>query len=147
MDTVLRRACTLDPGPARAARYIAVGALGTGLYYLGLVLLVEVLHVGVMTATGIAFILVVLVNYVLQRMWTFRSRVAHARAFIPFLVMSAAGFGINSGVMALGIAAGVHYLLVQAVAIGVVVVWNYAFMTRIFCRPSGPAPIKERIQP
>lgn len=132
MDTVLHRARTLGPGPARAARYIAVGAFGTVLYYLVLVILVEALGIGVMTATCTAFVLVVVANYALHRMWTFCSPVAHSRAFVPFVLMSAAGFGINTAVMALGLAAGAHYLLVQAVAIGIVVAWNYFFMALIF---------------
>lgn len=142
MDTVLRRARTLAPDPgrvARYARYIAVGAFGTALYYLALVLLVEALLVGVLASTSISFVLVVAINYLLHRMWTFRSPVAHSQAFIPFVAMSVAGFGINTAVMALGLAAGIHYLLVQAVAIAIVVAWNYIFTTRIFSQPIEPA--------
>lgn len=139
MDTVLHRARSLSPGTARATRYIAVGVFGTALYYLALVFQVEVLRIGVMIATCIAFVLVVMANYMLHRMWTFRSRVAHSRALIPFFVMSVAGFGANSAVMATGLAIGVHYLLVQAVAIAVVVAWNYIFMACIFRQPNEPA--------
>lgn len=135
MDSVLHRARTLGAGPARAVRYVAVGAFGTVLYYVALVVQVEALAVGVMTATCIAFLLVVVANYVLHRDWTFRSPVAHSRAFVPFVLMSAAGFGINTAVMALGLATDVHYLLAQAVAIGIVVAWNYFFMAFIFSQP------------
>lgn len=135
MDTVLRRARTLEPRAARAARYVTVGAFGTVLYYAALIMLVEALGVRVMTATCIAFVMVVAFNYVLQRMWTFRSPVAHSQAILPFAAMSVAGFGINSAVMAFGLATGIHYLLVQAVAIGIVVAWNYIVMSRIFSQP------------
>lgn len=145
MDTVLHRARSVSSGPvreqqARGARFVAVGALGTALYYLALIVLVEYLGMPVIGATCLAFALVVAVNYVLHRMWTFRSPVAHRRALLPFAMMSVAGFGINMAVMALGVAAGIHYLLVQAAAIGLVVTWNYIFTTRIFGRPGLPAP-------
>ena len=135
MDTVLHRARTLGLAHAHAARYVAVGVLGTVLYYVALISLVEVLGVGVMASTCIAFILVVCANYLLHRVWTFRSPVAHRRAFIPFALMSVTGLGINSAVMALGLVAGMHYLFVQTIAIGTVVTWNYFFMTLIFSQP------------
>lgn len=146
MDTVLHRARAVGSGPARAARYVAVGVFGTALYYLSLVLLVEVLKVKVMTATGLSFVLVVAANYVLQRAWTFRSTVSHRRAVAPFVSMSVAGFGINAGVMSFGVGAGIHYLFVQAVAICLVVSWNYFFMTRIFGQPGMPANPNGRTQ-
>ena len=146
MDPVLHRARALGPRAARAARYVAVGVFGTALYYLSLVLLVEAFAVGVMAATGASFVLVVAANYALQRAWTFRSTVAHKRAIGPFVAMSVAGFGINAGVMSSGVGAGVHYLFVQAVAICLVVAWNYFFMARLFGQPSVPAHLEGRTQ-
>ena len=132
MDTSLPGAPAITPGSGRIARYLAAGATGTALYYFSLVLLVEALELRVMTATGVSFILVVAANYVLQRTWTFRSQVAHSRAILSFIAMSVAGFGINIVVMSTGVAAGIHYLLVQILANCLVVAWNYFFMTHIF---------------
>lgn len=140
MDTVLHRTRRLSTASSHirrdvVAKFVTVGAFGTALYYLVLIMLVEMSRVPVMTATSLAFALVVGVNYVLHRRWTFQSPVTHARALLPFVMMSIAGFGINAGVMAFGLALGIQYMLVQALAIALVVAWNYIFTVRIFKRP------------
>lgn len=141
MDSILHRPRNLSTQSvrgrrARLVRFAVVGAFGTALYYMALVLQVEALRLPVMTASYLSFALIVAVNYVLHRIWTFSSPVAHRRALIPFIVMSIAGFFINTAVMALGLALSVYYLVVQVCAIAVVVTWNYIFTTRIFAQPA-----------
>jgi len=109
----------------RLARFGVVGILGTAVYYTVLWPLVEVLRVPVLIATSIAFMLVCIENYVLHYRWTFGSTKAHTITFPQFLIMNLIGFWINWGIMFLGVKEfALNYLLVQAMAIVMVIVWN-----------------------
>jgi putative flippase GtrA len=110
----------------RLGRYGLVGILGTLVYYTALWLLVEVFHVLVMVSTSIAFILVTIENYLLHYLWTFNSDASHQTAFPRFVLMNIIGFCLNWLIMYVGVHSLVlNYLWVQAVAIVVVVIWNY----------------------
>lgn len=124
---------------AQVLRFAVVGVAGTLVYYALLWTLVEAARVSVMTSTSIAFLAVVAQNYVLHRLWTFRSATpTHRRALPRFLLMSATGFWVNGAVMALGVQRmGFNYLSVQAVAIGVVVACNFIGTCWIFRRRLG----------
>jgi len=114
----------------RLARFAVVGLCGTATYYLALMAMVEWLAFPVMLATSFAFLIVTVQNYVLHYRWTFASTTAHRSAFPRFLVMNAVGFVINWLVMFVGYEVlHAHYLLVQAAAIAVVVMWNLALST------------------
>jgi putative flippase GtrA len=119
-------------GPRRLVRFVLVGAAGACAFFAELAILVELLHVDVLYASSVAFGLVVLQNYVLHYRWTFRSRCRHAYAFLRFAVMTLSGFVINAGIMYAGerTLPQIHYLFVQAVAIAVVVTWNYLLSAR-----------------
>lgn len=120
---------------AQVQRFAVVGVAGTLVFYALLWTLVEAAHIAVMTSTSIAFLAVVAQNYVLHRLWTFRSATPHRRALPRFLLMSATGFWVNGAVMALGVQRlGLNYLSVQAVAIGVVVACNFIGTSWIFRR-------------
>ena len=106
-------------------KFATVGVLGTATYYITLWSMVEGLAIPVLAATSLAFLLVVLQNYVLHYGWTFRSTNPHKIAFPRFLLMSIIGFWLNLGIMFVGVHrfAG-NYLYIQAIAIAVVVSWN-----------------------
>lgn len=115
------------PGARRQlVRFAIVGLSATGAYYAILAALVELAAAPVMLATSVAFVTVCVANYVLHHLWTFASSEAHGRAIPRFMLMVAAGFLINWCVMFAGVSVlRVNYLLVQALAIAAVVVWNY----------------------
>jgi putative flippase GtrA len=114
-------------------RFTLVGLAGSLVYVALLWSMVEVLGWPVMPSTCCAFVLVVVENYLLHRAWTFRSKAPHARALPVFFLVGAAGFCVNGAVMALGVEwLGLDYLAVQLVAIGTVVVCNFAGAQRIF---------------
>ena len=107
-------------------RFASVGLLATAAYYAILWVLVEILALGVLVATSLAFIIVTVENYLLHYHWTFRSKGRHARAFPAFLSMNVVGFGMNWAIMFAGTRLlHLNYLLVQAVAIAAVVAWNF----------------------
>lgn len=121
------RELTLSSAAApKFGKFAAVGLVGTGVYYLVLWGLVELIGAHVLVASSIAFLVVALENYVFHYAWTFRATRPHRNAVPRFLGMNVAGFGLNWGVMYAGVSnLGLNYLLVQAIAIALVVVWNF----------------------
>jgi putative flippase GtrA len=118
---------------ASLLRFVVVGLAGSLVYFALLWSMVDVLGWPAVPASCAAFLLVVLENYVLHRAWTFRSTAPHGQALPGFLLVSLAGFCVNAGVMALGVAwLGLHYLAVQLVAIGAVVACNFVGAQWIF---------------
>lgn len=111
---------------SRFARFALVGITGTLVYYAALWSLVEVIRVPVIISTCIAFLLVAAENYLLHHLWTFRSATPHNKAVPRFLIMNAIGFLLNASIMSVSVERyKFNYLWVQAVAIAVVVLWNF----------------------
>ena len=68
-----------------------------------------------------------LVNYVLNRRYTFRSGKGHREALTKFFVVAGAGLLLNGLIMWLFVdGLGLYYLLAQLLATGLVLVWNFA---------------------
>ncbi len=112
--------------PRRLLKFSLVGILATFVYYLVLWSMVELINIPVLVASSVAFILVTVENYLLHHKWTFRSTNAHSNAFPRFVLMSGGGFTINWFVMFAGTEFwAINYLLVQAVAIVMVIAWNF----------------------
>jgi putative flippase GtrA len=119
----------------RLAKFVLVGMGGAVVFYLLLLLMVEGLRIGVMTATGIAFVVVVLQTYWLHYAWTFNSAALHVKVLPRFFLMSGTGFGINWSIMFVGVELlGFNYLLIQTAAIGAVVTWNFLITHLIIFR-------------
>jgi len=113
----------------RLSKFSLVGILAAIIYYIELLVMVELFNVAVLIATSIAFILITIQNYTLHYSWTFQSTNAHFVAFPRFLWMNIVGFWINWTVMYIGVNGWeLNYLLVQAVAIGFVVTWNFVVL-------------------
>lgn len=111
---------------ARLVRFALVGALATGIQYAILVLLVRGFSVAPTPASCAGFVLSAIVNYHLNYRFTFRSRRPHGPAAARFGLLAGAGLLINAGIMHGLVAAGAHYLLAQAGATAVVLLWNFA---------------------
>ncbi len=110
----------------RYFKYGVVGTIAAVVYYVLLYAMVEFLGIPVLIATSIAFVFVVIENYVLHHTWTFESDQRHETAFPKFMLASTAGFFINWGIMYLGVEVlSIYYLLVQVIAIATVAVWNF----------------------
>jgi putative flippase GtrA len=116
----------------RVLCFVLIGIASTALYYAALIAMVELIAWPVMVATTAAFGGVVFANYFLHRRLTFRNKSSVVHTLIPYVFMCLGGFGINAGVMWVGLSIGCDYRVVQAVAIVTVVVWNFVGTTRIF---------------
>ena len=102
-----------------------VGSIATAIQYALLILLVRAFDMAPTPASSIGFVLSAGVNYLLNYRFTFRSDRPHAPAAAKFGLLAGAGLLINAAIMRLMIGAGVHYLIAQACATAVVLVWNF----------------------
>lgn len=114
-------------------RYAIVGVLGTLVDLGTLYSLTEWSGVDPKTSSlfpvfvAIAFVAAVINNYVLNRMWTFKSQDDNVSAqFFRFLVVSTGGFFLTQILMWLMVSLfGVWYLLAKAVTSMTVLIWNF----------------------
>jgi putative flippase GtrA len=123
----------------RALRFGIVGTITAGCYFLLMFILVDVLHVQVMLATAVVYIVVAIGNYLSHHKWTFKSTERHGVAFPRFIASGVIGFSLNWGVMYFGVQKmQIYYLLVQAVAIVAIVLWNFIVGSLwVFAKSSG----------
>lgn len=109
----------------RFARFTAVGGVATAMQYALLVLLVRGFGLAPTLASSIGFVLSAVVNYLLNYRFTFHSDRPHAPAAAKFTLLAGTGLLINAAIMHVMIKAGVHYLIAQVCATGVVLFWNF----------------------
>jgi len=107
-------------------RFGVVGVLTAVVHYGLLYTGVEVLQLDATLASSLGFVVSVVFNYLMHYNWTFGDPAPHGKTLHRYLVMICCGFVIN----ALGMYIGerwltLHYLLTQALALVVVVVWNF----------------------
>ena len=78
------------------------------------------------TASSVGFVIAVMFNYFMHYNWTFGEPAPHGRTLWRYLVMVSCGFLLNGSVMFAGEHwDSLHYLLVQALALVAVVLWNF----------------------
>ena len=108
-------------------RYLAVGASGATVHLGTLWALVELAGLPVLVATTTGFVLAVISNFILNRLWTFRSQERNVRLqFVRFWIVALWGMGINTGLMwVLVHLLMMRYLIAQVLTIGIVSMWNF----------------------
>lgn len=129
---------------SRFVRFTVVGGVATAIQYAILILLVRGFGMAPTPASSIGFVLSAGVNYFLNYRFTFHSDRPHGTAAAKFGLLAATGLLINAVIMHLMTAAGVHYLIAQVCATGVVLLWNFAGNTMW---TFGVAPVGERTRP
>jgi len=106
--------------------FAGVGALGTVAHYTTLVALVEWLRCAPVPASAIGALVGMVVNYLLNYRFTFRSAKPHREAATKFFLVGGAGLLWNLLLMwLLAERAGFHYLIAQAGATGLVLLWQF----------------------
>jgi putative flippase GtrA len=111
-------------------KFACVGVCGTAAAYSALIALVEVFKVPVIAATTVGFVVGAIVNYILNRRFTFVSEANHAVALPKFLTVAAFGAAINAFMVGWLVEhGGVHYLIAQICATATVLVWNFVANT------------------
>lgn len=107
-------------------RYATAGAFGTAVHYAVLIGLVQLALFDAVLASTAGAIAGALVNYALNRRFTFASERAHRQALPRFALVAVAGIVINALMMAAVLAlAGPHYLVAQVVATATVLAAGY----------------------
>lgn len=107
--------------------FAAVGLVGVVVQYSVLVALVQGLRVDPVTGSGFGFVCGGLVNYMLNRRITFRSRKRHTEAASKFFTVAGLGLVWNSLLMYLMVKElAFPYLLAQAITTGLLLLWHYS---------------------
>jgi putative flippase GtrA len=107
-------------------RFALVGGVGTSAHYAILIILVSGLHAHPVLGSTVGFLLGMIINYILNKSFTFSSTRAHREAFWRFVIVAVIGIGINTSAMALlTIPLDFHYLLAQVLATALALSWNF----------------------
>lgn len=107
-------------------RYAGAGAVGTGAQYAVLIALVQLAGAEAVASSTAGALAGALVNYALNRRYTFASRRAHRAALPRFFAVASVGVLLNAAVMAAILAVvPAHYLVAQVAATGVVLVAGF----------------------
>jgi len=107
------------------ASFLMVGGFATGLQYAIMALLMGLADVQALTASNLGFAISAVANYLLNAKLTFRSERSHASTLPRFAITAALGLGINSLLLSLLIAAGLHPAPAQILTTAGVLIWNY----------------------
>ncbi|GAA2861669.1 hypothetical protein Acy02nite_54720 [Actinoplanes cyaneus] len=116
---------------ARVIRYGLSGGVSTVTHFgLGLAG-IHLLHLRPVIASTTGFLASIVVSYLLQRRWVFRSATGHALAGSKFLAVTAVAFTINTTVLWLGTEIlAAPYPVVQPIALTLIPVINYVLNSR-----------------
>jgi putative flippase GtrA len=107
--------------------FAGIGAVATAIQYLILVAGVQLAHAAPVVASSIGFFIAALMNYALNRRYTFGSRKPHVEAVTKFAAVAALGLALNGMLLAAGThILGLNYLLAQVLATLAVLIWNYS---------------------
>jgi putative flippase GtrA len=107
-------------------RYGLVGIMGTLLHFTSVILFVEAVRLDPVLGSGLGFLLVLVVSYILNRTWTFRSNSKGARQFFSYTLVSLLGLGLNSAIMFVSVhVLKWNYIYGQGMVVAVVPASNY----------------------
>jgi putative flippase GtrA len=107
-------------------RFLLVGGFCTTLQYLVLVTAVEFAHADAVIASAAGFLLSAVVNYLLNRRFTWASKVPHGVASRRFATVLLIGLALN--VLGMRLLHGYlhwHYVLAQVLTTVVTLLWNF----------------------
>ena len=107
------------------ASFLLVGGFATGLQYAIMALLMALAGMPALAASNIGFGISAVANYLLNARLTFRSERSHASTLPRFAITAALGLAINSLLLSLLIAAGLHPAPAQVLTTAGVLIWNY----------------------
>ena len=111
---------------ATFGRFVVVGLIATSVHYLVLVAAVELAGWSAVWGSGLGFGTGAVVNYLLNRRYTFRSEVPHVTAVARFVVVMGVALALNQLLMhAFTVWLGVPYLAAQVLTTGITLFWNF----------------------
>lgn len=111
----------------RFLSFASIGVVATCIHYLILVVGVQLIRLDPVLASTVGFVTAALVNYLLNRRYTFRSRKSHVEAITKFFSVALVGLMLNGTLLAAGTELlRLNYLLSQMIASVLVLIWNYS---------------------
>lgn len=123
----------------RFLKYSVVGFSTFALDLLLLYILVEMLLVQQVLASGIAFSVAVSINYVLSRRYVFKSTLRSVKVgYLNFIIIALVGLLIvTSGMYVMTILSNVHFLIARVIVAAVTGFWNYLMNLYVNFRVAG----------
>ena len=107
-------------------RFALVGGVGTAAHYMVLIIMVSGLNIHPVVSSTAGFIVGMVINYSLNRRFTFRSQRTHREAFWRFVSVAFIGMLINSTAMAFfTMYLDLFYLFAQVLATIMALSWNF----------------------
>ncbi|MBT4277472.1 GtrA family protein [Candidatus Falkowbacteria bacterium] len=107
-------------------KYCIVGGTAAVVDFGILFILTDFFSVYYLTSATASFIVSALVNYSLNRSWTFQSNGKKRKQLPIFFTIATLGLIINNGIMYTGVEFfGLWYILAKVIATGVVLIWNF----------------------
>lgn len=108
-------------------KYAFVGVLGTAVDIGSLYILVEYAHIAIIPASVLSFLLAVINNFILNKIWTFQNKSKNYRKlFIKFLIVSIIGLLLTILCMQLFVyVANIWYIFAKALTSLIVLSWNF----------------------
>lgn len=140
----LRAAPTNSDGRgAEVLRFAIAGGVGFVIDYGVMVLLTEPFHMHFLLATGLAFLLSVVVNYLMCAYWVFQgTNTKSGGVKAGFVLTSVIGLVLNELLMLLFVdVCRIHYMIAKLIAVVLVMIWNYFSKRKVLVRKTGKAHI------
>lgn len=107
-------------------RFLLVGGGATALQFILMMMLVSLFDVQPVVGSVVGFTVSALVNYQLNRIYTFNSNLPHSTALPRFAIVAGVGLLINAALMfALVNMMHVFYLHAQVFVTAFVLAWNF----------------------
>jgi putative flippase GtrA len=124
--------------------FLAVGIATTAVHYGVLITLVEVWAVNPVLATTAGFLMAVILSYLLNRHYTFEERPAFHSGLFKYCAALSVGLVLNTGTVALLTSWGFYYVLAQAIASGLALIWNFFAARFIVFKSKAATPSRPR---
>lgn len=125
-------------GSVQFFRYLFVGGFAAVVNLAVLSFLASGLHMQYLLSEFIAFIISIVVNYILSVWWIFQRSDRFKLEFILFTLIGAGGLGLNELVLWLCVAQlKLFYLVGEVIAILIVMIWNFLLRKFLFDKLTG----------
>jgi putative flippase GtrA len=122
----------LRPLILKFLKFGIVGASGMVVHFVVLYLCKEIIGLNPFVANTIGFIIAATTNYILNRIWTFRSKEKQvAVEYLKFILVSVIGLGVNNGTLWLtghllpSWNDDWRFYILWIFAVGVTTLWNF----------------------
>ena len=108
----------MSSGVGDVARFLAVGLINTGIGLSCIYAAMYFWSIGPYIANAIGYIFGFLVSYHLNRIWTFRKRLAKKRAFFHYMALVGFAYLTNISIVYIGIShLGINIYIMQLVGV------------------------------